>query len=243
MKLFHTWRNFRVLNIYHAYIKVWNFSTWPTFLHKHEVCSSTASEFCHPSTYSLCCNIHQGRHLYVEHIMFTLPSLKCNKDSLANHNIQTKSHVHGWRFSKILIEQEHLVVCVQTSSSNLLCGWEAGGRRKSCSIFFWKIFDLGKNCHHHSPTVAAAFALNKVFKRPLLIYNRFVQGLIYGFWRRPVCKIIRDYQMDFEKCNKIINYLDYPNGGRIWSVYCLANSWQHDIAWHMLPILAQAKAH
>ena len=86
-------------------------------------------------------------------------------------------------------------------------------------------------------------APNKVFKRRLLIYNRFVHGLIYGFWRRSVCKIIWDYQMDFEKCNKIINYLDYPNGGRIWSVYCLANSWQHDIAWHMLPILAQAKAH
>ena len=55
-------------------------------------------------------------------------------------------------------------------------------------------------------------APNKVFKRRLLIYNRFVHGLIYGFWRRSVCKIIWDYQMDFEKCNKIINYLDYPNG-------------------------------
>ena len=47
--------------------------------------------------------------------MFTLPGQKCIKSSLANHNIQTKSHVHGWRFSKIFIEQERLVVCDQTS--------------------------------------------------------------------------------------------------------------------------------
>ena len=117
------------------------------------------------------------------------------------------------------------------------CVWQAGqtpvlfGQKNSVTITLprWQ---------QHAP--------NKVFKRPLLIYNRFVQGLIYGFWRRPVCKIIRDYQMDFEKCNKSINYLDYPNRGRIWTFITLqtiASRCGHGIAWHMLPILTSGKAH
>ena len=206
-------------------------------------CSSTASEFCHPSTYSLRCNIHQGRHLYVH---LAGPKMQQGFIGESQHPNQITC---SWLTLQQNLYRTRASGCLWPdfpSSSNLLCGWEAGGGRNSCLIFFWNIFDLGKNCHHHSPTVAAACALNKVFKRPLLIYNRFVQGLIYGFWRRPVCKIIRDYQMDFEKCNKIINYLDYPNRGRIWTFI----TWQtiagrlcgHDgIAWHMLPILASGK--
>ena len=108
------------------------------------------------------------------------------------------------------------------------CVWQAGqtllGQKNSVTITLprWQ---------QHAP--------NKVFKRPLLIYNRFVRGLIYGFWRRSVCKIIRDYQMDFEKCNKIINYLDYPIRGRIWTVFItrqtIAGMPLPDTCWQFLP--------
>ena len=46
--------------------------------------------------------------------------------------------------------------------------------------------------------------------------------------------------MDFEKCNKIINYLDYPNRVIIWTFFYSANNCQPVRAWHCLTHVANS---